>query len=148
MHMLRTYAKFVPIDYRRYFVYIALFVLLIYFYKLSSFVHVISSEDSSQKNAAFLNDAHEFNNFIQIQKVKDSEASSIIISALIKNEQESVPNRPIYSLVKPFVNGIYLYDMNEPIESWWPFDCIKTRMQKSINTKLCIHDPKFDKYVR
>jgi hypothetical protein len=135
--------KLIPADYRRYFLGVLVFVLLIYFYKLTSYVYVLTSSNS----VAIIDEAQEYNSFIQIQKPKDAEASSIIISALIKSD-ESLADRPIYSLVKPFINGIYLYDVKEPIESWWPFDCIQTQMKQSINTKLCIHDPKFDKYVR
>lgn len=37
--------------------------------------------------------------------------------------------------------------MSEPTENWWVFECIRTKMKKSINTKLCIYDTKLDKYI-
>jgi hypothetical protein len=148
MHLLKVYyTKLIPADYRRCLLGVLAFIVLIYFYKLTSYVYVLTSSDT----IAVIDETQAFNSIIEIQKPKDPEASSIIISALIKSDggDENLADRPIYSLVKPFgSNGIYLYDMKEPIESWWPFDCIQTQMKQSINTKLCIHDPKFDKYVR
>jgi hypothetical protein len=149
MQLLKLYyTKLIPANkFSRYVLFLVGFIMLIYFYKLTSYVYVLSSS----KTLVLIDDTHEFSSFMQIQNVakEDTVASSIIISALIKPDGgESLADRPIYSLVKPFVNGMYLYDMTQPIESWWPFDCIKTQMKQSVNTKLCIHDPKFDKYVR
>jgi hypothetical protein len=71
-------------------------------------------------------------------------SSSIIIDALMAKQSES---DNVYSLVTEYINGIFFYNMNEPIEAWWPFECVETKMKQSINTKLCIHDPKFDKVI-
>ncbi|CAF0944962.1 unnamed protein product [Brachionus calyciflorus] len=91
------------------------------------------------------------NSSIQINEkilpvVLDS-SSSFILNAIIEPD-ESSEYKPVYNLVYPFGNnGIFIYNMSEPIESWWPFECYKTRMKYSINTKLCIYDPKYDKQI-
>jgi FkbM family methyltransferase len=143
INFLKTYMKLLPNDYRRYIIYSIILIVCIYFYKLS----VYSSSTVLSRQAAYLDETEEFNKFIQIQKASDNSRSSMIIDALIRSEPNEIPDKPIYSLVKPYKNGIFFYEMTEPIETWWPFDCIETRMKKSINTKLCIHDPKYDKYV-
>lgn len=72
--------------------------------------------------------------------------NSLILGALI--EPGGHQNGMVYDLVYPFgEKGIFIYNMSEPIESWWPFECYKTKMRHSINTRLCIHDPKFDKQI-
>ncbi|RNA23769.1 hypothetical protein BpHYR1_025339 [Brachionus plicatilis] len=54
----------------------------------------------------------------------------------------------VYELVYPFGDkGIFIYNMSDPVESWWPFECYKTKMRHSINTRLCIHDPRYDKQI-
>lgn len=48
-------------------------------------------------------------------------------------------------VVTEFINGIFFYNIAEPIErDLWPFECLRTRMRGSVNTHLCIHDPKYD----
>ena len=72
--------------------------------------------------------------------------SSLIIDALIQPAPSD--SRPtIYSLINEYKNGMFIYNLQEPVESWVPFECIETKMRHSINTHLCIHDPKFDKYI-
>jgi hypothetical protein len=56
--------------------------------------------------------------------------SSLIIDALVKQDDDK---KPLYSLVTEFINGIFIYNMNEPIESWWPFECIQTKMKQSVS---------------
>lgn len=53
----------------------------------------------------------------------------------------------IHEIVSEYKHGIYIYNMNEPIESWWTFECIETKMTHTLNTRLCIHDTKFDQHV-
>lgn len=72
--------------------------------------------------------------------------SSRILEALIK-EQDSLENLPIHTLVSPYKNGMFIYNMEELTESWWIFECVETRMKNSINTKLCIHEPKYDNHI-
>ena len=52
-----------------------------------------------------------------------------------------------HSVISEFKHGIYVYNMGEPVSSWWTFECIDTKMQHTLNTKLCIHDTKFDQHV-
>lgn len=150
MQLIRhSYARLVRLDQRRYIILLVLLVVFVYFYQLSSYVYIFGSDP--ERRSAYMDETNEFNQYIQIQRAKSNDgSSSVIIGALIKSisSQDELEDKPIYTLVKPFVNGMYLYDMSEPIESWWPFDCIETRMKASVNTKLCIHDPKFDKYIR
>ncbi len=74
------------------------------------------------------------------------EDSSKILETLIK-EQEAVDDLPIHTLVSPYKNGMFIYNMEELTESWWKFECVETRMKNSINTRLCIHEPKYDNHI-
>jgi FkbM family methyltransferase len=53
-----------------------------------------------------------------------------------------------HQIVSEYKHGIFLYNMNEPIDTWWnTIECIDTRMAHTLNTKLCIHDAKYDRHV-
>jgi hypothetical protein len=71
-------------------------------------------------------------------------SSSGDISPIIIN----ISDDPIaQSIVHESKNGIFFYDINQSIELTWRFECIKTQMRYTLNTHICIHDPKFDKHV-
>lgn len=81
-------------------------------------------------------------------KASNKSESSLIIDALLNpSDENDEPSIPVFRLVSEFINGIYFYNIHEEIESWWPFECLKTRMKQSINTWVCIHDPKYDKHI-
>lgn len=87
-----------------------------------------------------------FTNLSHEEIVINNGPNSLILDALI--EQNDQDSKIVYELVYPFGDkGIFIYNMSEPIESWWPFECYKTKMRHSINTRLCIHDPKYDKQI-
>jgi FkbM family methyltransferase len=56
-------------------------------------------------------------------------------------------NSILDTIVQPFKNGIYFYNLNENPDSWWNFECIDTQMKFTLNTKLCIHDSRYDRVV-
>lgn len=94
----------------------------------------------SNDNHIIINDVIE-----PIQKASDN-VNSKILETLMKS-QESLDNLPIHTLVSPYKNGMFIYNMEELTESWWTFECIETKMKNSINTQLCIHEPKYDNHI-
>lgn len=84
-----------------------------------------------------------------VPKVDPGLLSSVILDTLVKEPEdgEILDLLPIHTLVSPYKNGMFIYNMEELIESWWTFDCIETRMKDLINTKLCIHETKYDNHV-
>jgi hypothetical protein len=74
----------------------------------------------------------------------NNDINQIVISEIDDKADAGVN---MYSLIYQSKNGIYYYNVNEPIELWWKFECIKTKMRYTMNTNLCIHDTNFDKHV-
>jgi FkbM family methyltransferase len=71
--------------------------------------------------------------------------SSSIDSLILADDDDDTH---VFSLVYEYKkHGMFLYKMNEPIETFWSFECIDTKMLYTLNTKLCIHDVKFDQHV-
>ena len=148
-------------SYRKCVMCALVFLLFVYFYKLASHNYgeilpelneqdeydYIMSKYASLKamRAEELNKKQQLLND-NVLKI-DSAQSSIIIDALAKPNEESYRLLDGYSLVTEFINGMFIYNMDEPIESWWPFECVRTKMKHSINTQVCIHDPKYDKHI-
>jgi hypothetical protein len=144
---------------------VLVFLLFIYFYQLQSqtYSENILPELKEQNpydyimgkyadlKARNLQQAQNFNKDDIIRIDPADGDSSIIIDALVNNddnkEGDSYRLLDSYSLVTEFINGIFFYNFNEPIESWWPFECVRTKMKHSINTQVCIHDPKYDKHI-
>jgi hypothetical protein len=56
-------------------------------------------------------------------------------------------DRNVDSIVHESKNGIFFYEITQPIELWWKFECVQTKMRHTLNTHICIHEPKFDKHV-
>ncbi len=56
-------------------------------------------------------------------------------------------DKNVPSIVRESKNGMFFYEINQPIEVWWKFECIQTKMRFTLNTHICIHEPKFDKHV-
>lgn len=85
----------------------------------------------------------------KVPKVDPGLLSSVILDTLVKEPEdgEILDLLPIHTLVSPYKNGMFIYNMEELIESWWTFDCIETRMKDLINTKLCIHETKYDNHI-
>lgn len=79
--------------------------------------------------------------------------SIIIISKLASYNRDAIvldladSNIILNSIVQPYKHGIFLYSMSDPVESWWQFECIETKMRHTVNTHLCIHDVKLDGHV-
>ena len=111
--------------YRRVFLCLASLFLVYYFYSLTapSENHIITDDIIEQKPQ-----------------------SSLILDTIIKQD-ESIDELPIHTLVSPYKNGMFLYNMEEATESWWTFECIVTKMKNIINTQLCIHEPKYDHHI-
>ena len=123
-------------SYRQLGIYLFIFILLIYLCKFIRNSLIFSRSDIIIEDDGIID--------ISGLNYKKS-ASSLIIDALVK--KDDVDSKPVYSLVTEYINGIYFYNMNEPVESWWPFECVRTKMKHSVNTHVCLHDPKFDKYI-
>ena len=117
---------------RRAIASIILFFIMFYFYNL------LKIDDHNFEKLRILNEKVED----VVPDIIEAE-SSIIIDALVKQENEG----PVHSLVSPYENGVFFYNIDEPIEYWWPFECVDTKMEKSVNTKICIYDIKFDNHI-
>lgn len=115
----------------RRFILIVIFLLLIYY-----FYSLMKSNDHHIINDIDPNLRHQKTSLL-IDKISSEEDEK-------ENDDELLP---LHILVSKYKNGIFLYNMEESVESWWPFECVETRMQHSINTKLCIHDPKYDNHI-
>ena len=107
--------------------------LIYYFYNLlkSADSHIISELDLM--------------NQLSENRRMEAVGSSIIIDAL--QPKEDLDLLPIHTLVSPYKDGMFIYNLEESTESWWPFECLNTKMKNSLNTKLCIHEPKFDNHI-
>jgi predicted lipase len=126
-------------------VLILVFIFLIYyFYSLvkSSNHHIIDDIDSNNINS---------NRAISR---RNNRKTSLIFDKIIGSSEEEKELTeedgdilPLHILVNQYKNGIFIYNMEESVESWWPFECLETKMQHSINTKICIHDPKYDNHI-
>ena len=138
---------------------VLIFLLFIYFYQLNSqtYSENILPELKEQNAYDYImgkyadlkarnQQQHEINKD-DIARIDQAADSSIILDALVNKQDDTYRLLDSYSLVTEFINGIFIYNFNEPIESWWPFDCVRTKMKHSINTQVCIHDPKFDKHI-
>ena len=129
---------------RRYFLIVLVVFLVIYFYKLnySNYSENILEELNGQSEYDYI-----MNKYKSLKEKNENNAandginsiisgdyskveSSLIIDALVKQDDEK---KPLYTLVTEFINGIYIYNMNEPIESWWPFECVQTKMKQSVS---------------
>lgn len=115
---------------RRYILIVIFLLLIYYFYSLmkSNDHHIINDIDPNRRH----------------------QKTSLLIDKISSEEQEKENDDellPLHILVSQYKNGIFLYNMEESVESWWPFECVETKMQHSINTKLCIHDPKYDNHI-
>ena len=146
-------------SYRKFLIFVLVFLLMVYFYQLNSHSYSenilpelkeIDEYDYIMGKYASLK-AHNQQDTIDSKKddiIKiDQSDSSIIIDALVNKQDETYRLLDSYSLVTEFINGIFIYNLNEPIDSWMPFECVRTKMKHSINTQVCIHDPKFDKHI-
>ncbi len=120
---------------RRMFLLLIFLFLVYYFYSLSKSNdhHIIDQNDSIDSP---YNRRHKKTSLLIDKMIEPSDDES--------NEDDAFP---LHVLVTQYKNGIFLYNMEESVESWWPFECVKTRMQHSINTNLCIHDPKYDTHI-
>jgi FkbM family methyltransferase len=137
--------------YKRYTFLIISLLSFYYFYKLLSYDYqyeiaenqLLSSNNRIINNQGIIN-VNDLNARDSLLTKDDSNKrdSSIIIEALMDRD-EWKPK----TLVSEYKNGIYIYDLVSPVESWWSFECLETQMKQSINTKICIHDPKLDKYI-
>ena len=120
--------------YRRCLLLICTLLLISYFYS------ILKTTD----NHIIINDI--------IEPQQNKPDPSKILEALLKEQQDiEVLNPdldlPIHTLVSPYKNGMFIYNMEELTESWWTFECLETRMKNSINTQLCIHEPKYDNHI-
>ncbi len=96
------------------------------------------------------NDSHIIINEViepSIDTSKNKPDPSKILEAIIKDQESADIDLPIHTLVSPYKNGMFIYNMEELIESWWTFECVDTRMKNSINTRICIHEPKYDNHI-
>ena len=131
----------------------SLLVVLVYFYKLSTADYgQIIVEVSRQSDDAEVGGGGGGESNRQMGLFK----SSIIIEAIVgpnseaesKQLQRQQESPPVRLVVTEFRNGVYFYNMSESVESWWPFECVKTRMRQSVvNVRVCIHEPRFDRHL-
>ena len=122
--------------YRRFMLGLCCLFLVFYFYTLTS---------GSNTSHIILADVLEP---VQAAPKQVDPASSVILDTLVKEDGDGLELLPIHTLVSPYKNGMFLYNMEELTESWWTFECLETRMSDfKFNTKLCIHEPKFDNHI-
>lgn len=103
------------------------------------------------------NSAPKVKSFIHSIKVKHLIIMLIISTIIISKRVSHMPstlvldlansNVILNSIIQPYKHGIFLYSMSDPVESWWQFECIETKMRHTLNTHLCIHDVTHDGHV-